>query len=556
MTCDSLPSLLIVPLMSKKRYFSYVRVSTQRQGQLGTSLIEQRAAIDRHAKKMSLLIVRNFEERETAAKQGRPVFLEMLKELRSGKANGVIIHKIDRSARNLKDWADLGNLIDDGIEVHFANESLDLNSRGGRLSADIQAVVASDYIRNLREETKKGIYGRLNQGLYPFRAVTGYLDVGKGQPKRPDPRQAPLIKRAFELYSSGTWGLIALADEMYNLGLRNRNGKKVTINGLSTLLHNPFYTGLIRIEKTGEMFAGKHKPIISTALFRQVQAVFEGKNIKKVEKHFFVFRRQLNCGKCRNLFVGERRKSYVYYRCHTRNCTKGAVREEAIENAAIKLFRKVQLNSMEYLFIKQQTLKESGNSQSEYETNYNRLRRFQDQIRDRLSKLADAYVDNVFDKETYISKKNELLAEEHSNKEKLANLKQKSNEAANRLDAFLELVNSAYLSYKWGSPDEKRELVQTVFSDSEIKEKSVILKPEIPFQMIADRLPFTPGSPNREATRTLGQICHSLYQYFQNIDTSKGDNALTNYLTSKTPKKTKQNNYHYLQKSRPNSIQL
>lgn len=540
--------------MSNNQYFSYVRVSTQRQGQHGTSLAEQRAAIQRHAKQWDLRIVRDFEERETAAKQGRPVFLEMLKELRSGKANGVIIHKIDRSARNLKDWADLGNLIDNGIEVHFANESLDLNSRGGRLSADIQAVVASDYIRNLREETKKGIYGRLNQGLYPFRAVIGYLDSGKGNPKRPDPLQAPLIKKAFELYSSGRWGLIALSDHLYEFGLRNRNGNKVTINGLSTLLHNPFYTGQIRIEKTGEMFAGKHKPIIPAALFLQVQAVFEGRNIKKIEKHFFIFRRQIHCGKCRNLFIAEKRKGHVYYRCHTRNCTRGAVKEERIEVAAISFLKRLQLNSKEYRFFKQQIIKVHGKSQTDYETNYNRLRLFQEQIKDRLSKLADAYVDGVFDKETYISKKNALLEDRQSNEEKLVNLKQKSDEAANRLDAFLELVNSSYLSYKWGTPKEKRELVQTIFSDSEIKEKSVFLKPELPFQMIADRSCFTAGSPYREAARTLGQICHSLFQYFSDLDTSKNDNALSNYLTSKTPKKIKPNNYHYLEKSRPNNI--
>src|SRR5256885_12129691 len=100
----------------------------------------------------------------------------MLKLLQASKADGVIIHKIDRGARNLRDWADLGELIDSGIEVHFANESLDLHTRGGRLSADIQAVVASDYIRNLREETRKGFYGRLKQGLYPLPAPPRYLD--------------------------------------------------------------------------------------------------------------------------------------------------------------------------------------------------------------------------------------------------------------------------------------------------------------------------------------------------------------------------------------------
>src|SRR5439155_16344934 len=172
-----------------KQLFGYTRVSTAKQGEHGVSLQEQHDAIVRFAQRNALEITGWFEERETAAKRGRPVFNQMLRLLRQGKADGVIIHKIDRSARNLKDWADLGELIDTGLEVHFANESLDLHSRGGRLSADIQAVVAADYIRNLREETIKGFYGRLKQGLYPRPALIGYTDQGPGLPKLPDPVQ-------------------------------------------------------------------------------------------------------------------------------------------------------------------------------------------------------------------------------------------------------------------------------------------------------------------------------------------------------------------------------
>src|SRR5437879_3701876 len=150
-----------------KEYYGYTRVSTARQGEHGVSLEHQREAIERYAGKNSLTIARWFTEQETAAKRGRPLFGQMLKGLRAGKASGVIIHKIDRSARNLKDWSDLGELIDSGIEVHFANESLDLHSRGGRLSADIQAVVAADYIRHLRDETRQGFSGHLKQGLDP-----------------------------------------------------------------------------------------------------------------------------------------------------------------------------------------------------------------------------------------------------------------------------------------------------------------------------------------------------------------------------------------------------
>ncbi len=168
-----------------------MRVSTARQGEQGISLQQQTDAIDRYAASRSLKLIDRFEERETAAKRGRPVFSKMLRLLKAGVASGVVMHKIDRSARNLKDWADLGELIDCGVEVHFANESLDLQSRGGRLSADIQAVVAADYVRNLREEAKKGFYGRLKQGILPRPAPVGYLDAGAGKPKTIDPVKGP-----------------------------------------------------------------------------------------------------------------------------------------------------------------------------------------------------------------------------------------------------------------------------------------------------------------------------------------------------------------------------
>src|SRR5439155_7335980 len=215
-----------------KQLFGYTRVSTAKQGEHGVSLQEQHDAIVGCAQRNALEITGWFEERETAAKRGRPVFNQMLRLLRQGKADGVVIHKIDRSARNLKDWADLGELIDQGIEVHFANESLDLHSRGGRLSADIQAVVAADYIRNLREETRKGFYGRIKQGLYPLPAPLGYLDMGKAKRKEPDPAKAPLVRKAFELYATARYNLHGLVEEMYRLGLRNRNGGKVTLNGI------------------------------------------------------------------------------------------------------------------------------------------------------------------------------------------------------------------------------------------------------------------------------------------------------------------------------------
>lgn len=278
-------------------YIGYIRVSTTRQGQ-GVSLPVQKEAILRYAERNQYPVGLWLEEMETAAKRGRPIFNQAMKLLRQGKYRGMILHKLDRGARNLKDWAEIGELSDQGIEVHFVSESLDLQSRGGRLSADIQAVVSADYIRNLREETRKGFYGRLKQGLYPLQAPLGYLDNGKGKVKTIDPVKGPLVRKAFELYATARYNLATLGDELYRLGLRSHSEGRVSRSGLSHLLNNPFFMGIIRIRRTGENFVGIHEQLISKTIFDRVQKVLTGKVNVRTQRHTFLFRRMLSCATC------------------------------------------------------------------------------------------------------------------------------------------------------------------------------------------------------------------------------------------------------------------
>jgi site-specific DNA recombinase len=125
-----------------KRLFAYICVSDPKQGK-GVSLDEQRSIIEAYATGIGATSVEWFVEKKTAAKAGRPQFTRMVKLLRHGKADGVVIHKVDRSTRNFRDWADIDELIEQGVDVHFANEHMDLRSDGGRLAADIQMVLPS-----------------------------------------------------------------------------------------------------------------------------------------------------------------------------------------------------------------------------------------------------------------------------------------------------------------------------------------------------------------------------------------------------------------------------
>ena len=506
---------------ANNRYFSYIRVSTLKQGQNGTSLTEQRAAIYRYAERFGLKIVREFEEKETAAKSGRPVFLQMISGLRRGAARGAIIHKIDRSARNLKDWADLGTLIDAGVEVHFANESLDLNSRGGRLSADIQAVVAADYIRNLREETKKGFYGRLKQGLCPMPACLGYRNCGGGNLKLPHPVQSPLVRRAFELYATGEYGLDALVEKMNRLGMRNQRGKPITRNGLANMLHNPFYTGIIRLKSTGEMFSGKHQAIISKKLFDIVQDRLAGKAVVRQHHHEFLFRQLLRCARCEYSLVAERQKGYVYYRCHTRDCPEKTIREEIIEEKLSDTFKILRFSDAEMKEMNRVLRAKAANSENFQLLQIQAVKLQVENVEDRLSRLADGLMDGIFDQEMYLLKKNHLIGERQSLNEKLMQLKCGELVFVNWAEKILELANSAYSSYKKAIDAEKRELCQTVTSNLLVKEKELIVKLNYPFQLIANRQAVPYGSPYRINPRTFTRLIDKLINYFKQDATSK-----------------------------------
>ena len=131
-----------------KPCFGYIRVSTQKQGD-GASLEAQKDAITGFASQNNLQITRWFEEKETASKIGRPLFGGMMNALAAGEAEGLILHKVDRTSRNFTDWSRLHEIAKLGVNVFFAADSLDFGTRGGQLLANIQMALAADYSRNL-----------------------------------------------------------------------------------------------------------------------------------------------------------------------------------------------------------------------------------------------------------------------------------------------------------------------------------------------------------------------------------------------------------------------
>src|SRR5258708_5120681 len=497
-----------------KRYFAYIRVATVRQGERGSSLQEQKSAIEAYARRLNLSIAEWFEEMETAAKQGRPVFTKMLAALERGVASGVVTHKIDRSARNLRDWAKLGELVDRGIELHFAHESLDLTSRGGRLAADIQAVVAADYVRNLRDELRKGFYGRLKQGLYPLRAPIGYLDQGRAKPKTIDPVRGPIIAKAFELYGSGQWSFDRLGEELFNMGLRRRVGGRVTRNGLSTIFNNPFYMGLIRIEKTGELFEGIHSPLIDKRLFDRVQGVLRGRLTHKANTHRFRYQRMLHCGSCGYALTAERQKGHVYYRCH-KNCFPiTCLREETIDAGLRELALRFRLSDTESAAIRADIEMGLAHRKETATKELQALTLAATAIDDRLARLTDAYVEHLVDRSVYVSRREQLLQERMMITSKQADLQAGDGAAQRRVENIFELLKTLGNLPDLLNDDEIRAVLKKTTSNSKGYQKSFVIDWANPFRQLARCDSVTSCGPYRTKLRTRAQSLKNFVKYF------------------------------------------
>jgi len=488
--------------MPTKTCFGYTRVSTVKQGD-GVSLEAQREAIADFATRNDIQISQWFEEKETAAKQGRPIFDAVVKALQAGEADGLVVHKIDRSARNFSDWARVGELVDRGIDVHFAHESLDLRSRGGRLTADIQAVIAADYVRNLREECRKGIEGRLKQGLTPWAAPIGYLDQGRGKAKIPDPIRAPLVQQAFELYATGRYSFTSLRIELQRRGLKTRTGRPITKGCFENMLTNPFYYGVIALKQSKRRFPGVHEPLISAALFNRVRDIRDGKHIKKETLHNHPYRRLIVCRLCERSLIGERQKGHVYYRCHTKGCPTTGIRQDVFEaaiTAELQRWRLMPADQRRYELKMKRWLEKRRPEADKQAINLQLAN-----VAARLVQLTDALLDQLIDKQTFLERKDRLEEERASCEKQLREDEQKPNQKA-IAEKYLELTKNLVLSHGLANPTQKAEMLRIVLSNCTLAGKNLCLETQNWVREVEKTLSTLCGAPLRDRTRTVEVI--------------------------------------------------
>ncbi|WP_410669900.1 recombinase family protein [Amycolatopsis sp. cmx-4-68] len=351
--------------------FIYLRVSTKEQartggGAEGYSIPAQRIACLAKADQLGAVVHRIYiDAGESARSADRDELQAMLKDVKAVKPDYVIVHKIDRLARNREDDIAINLLLRrNHAELVSCTENID-NTPSGKLLYGLLAEIAQFYSGNLAQEVMKGLLRKAEEGGTPFRAPTGYLNVRKTVEGVTfstidlDPERAELMRWCLEQYATGDWSAADLLLEATARGLTSRPTatKPARPVGLTTFYHmlqNPYYMGIVSYQ--GIHYEGKHQPLIEPETWLAIQDILAAHAHlgEKDRKHTHYLRSTIFCNDCGGRLVYSINVGnggpYTYYVCvkkktKTNNCRRPAVRLERIEEGIARFYERFEVSA-------------------------------------------------------------------------------------------------------------------------------------------------------------------------------------------------------------------
>jgi len=310
----------------------YCRVSTPDQAK-NFSLGTQEAQCKEYCRKRGYQVLRIFvEPGESAKSTDRPQFQETLKYCsgRRMEIGAVVVYGVNRFARNLRDHLNIREqLRKDDIRLLSVTQELDDRTAQGKLNENFLCL-QSQYENDQRSETTIAAMKKaMEAGKWCHKASTGYINTDAPGGLSLDPKSAPLVLKAFEIFAEGKHSKKSVLEAVTEQGLRAKSGKRLSAQTFDKILRNPLNAGWIT-SSWGISKKGGFEPIVSAELFNRVQDRLSGKNpgarqTRSRENAEFPLRVFVRCAECgRSLTgsfsTGRKGKRYPYYCCHTPGC--------------------------------------------------------------------------------------------------------------------------------------------------------------------------------------------------------------------------------------------
>lgn len=477
-----------------KKAVVYARVSSKEQEKEGFSIPAQLKLLHEYADRHGLQVVEEFTDAETAKKVGRTNFLAMAEKLKKSKDIQVIlVEKTDRLTRNFQDYVLIDELIQKlDIEVHMVKEGEILSQKAKshtKLIHGIKVVLAKNFIDNLSEETAKGMMEKAAQGHWPSTAPYGYRNNKETRRVEVDPEKAAYVKRAFELYATGQYGMRPLINKLHEEGYRFRpSAAKPHISNLHHLLTNKFYTGHFVFR--GLHRVGHHPPLVSLELFNKVQQELTKRSKPNPEKHQVAFAGLMTCGHCGCAVVGDIKKGgrYIYYRCthHKQKCPDKYVRQEKLQAQFSESVKAFSVTEEQHQWMAEGLKRANALKDQEVAERREYLNAEISRWNNRLSQLYEDKLDGIIDAAFYQKKAKEGQDRLDTLKVQLERVQTAGENQIKLGLAILEIAKDAYPEFLKRNVQEQAQYLRIVLSNSTLKDGILTPTYKKPFDVLAE----------------------------------------------------------------------
>ena len=356
----------IMAPIQKIRYVLYARKSTESEERQVLSIDSQIKEMLELAERENLEIVEIRRESHSAKESGqRPVYKEILEDVRRGRFNGILTWAPDRLSRNAGDLGSIVDLMDQQLLMEIRTYGQQFkNSPNEKFLLMILCSQAKLENDNKSINVKRGLRTRVEMGLWPGPAPTGYMKEKRTDRKCEtliDPERAPIIKKMFEKVAYEYWSGRKIYNWLrFDLNFRSAYGKKhLSLGNIYRILDNTFYYGVFEYPRqSGNWYTGKHEPIITKELFTLVQEQVKSQ-VLRVEGKEFAFTKMMVCGLCGSGISADEKfkkykngtvQRYVYYGCtkaRGADCKCGYTEEKEILKQFEELIDKINLNEIE-----------------------------------------------------------------------------------------------------------------------------------------------------------------------------------------------------------------
>ncbi len=345
------------------RYCLYARKSSEGDERQAMSIDSQIKEMSDMATRLGIYVKDIKKESHSAKMSGkRPVFAQIIEDIRSNIYDGILTWAPDRLSRNAGDLGLLVDLMDQNklIKIQTFSQSFTNNPNEKFLLMILcsQAKLENDQ-KGLN--VKRGIRNKCEMGWRPSMAPVGYYNRAFNGIKDAviDPDRGSLVKRMFQLVAEENYSGRDIWSWCREVGLTNKSGKGITLSQIYLMLKNPYYYGEFEFPVgSGKWYLGKHKPLIPKKLFDQVQRKLISYPRVKWGSKEFIYKGLFKCATCGATIVGEEKNRsltngktnhHIYYHCSRQvnyKCTEPYLEEEILRRQIVKFIEKLDVQKL------------------------------------------------------------------------------------------------------------------------------------------------------------------------------------------------------------------